>query len=56
MCINYLWEDTREAGNHGYLWEREVSGWGDGIGRETTAYRFITFENCTMWMYYLFNK
>lgn len=57
MCINYLWEDTKEAGNHSYLWEREeMSGWGDGIGRETTAYHFITFENGTMWLYYLFNK
>lgn len=58
ICINYLWKETQEAGNHNYFWERkgEVGGWGNGTERETTVYPFRSFENCIMWMYYLFNK
>ena len=52
ICINYLWKDTQEAGNPDYLWERdgEVGGLRERIGSETT------FENYTMWMYYLLKK
>lgn len=52
ICINYLWKDTQETGNPDYLWERdgEVGGWRERTGSERT------FENCTMWMYYLLKK
>ena len=52
ICINYLWKDTQEAGNLDYLWERdgEVGGLRERTGSE------ITFENYTMWMYYLLKK
>ena len=42
----------QEAGNPDYLWERdgEVGGLRERIGSETT------FENYTMWMYYLLKK
>lgn len=51
MCISYLWKDTSEADNIGYLWGEELGE------RQTSVNTFLSLLNLELGrMYYLFKN